>query len=436
MSDLPLGPDLGHPDSTIRLVSAVHRFRVPEMGAGKKISFTRAFKSAGSHSKTKALMAKADASRASLGEALIASHRTTTSDHSAVVRAASEYLPLMNKILLSCKIQPETARLDEKLIFEWASGMELKKKFCKSEALMYELVMVIVCNAMGTAGVACDASIAGDFAGSSRGFKAASGMMQFLAEDHLPKWIARGTSIEDKELPAEASVGVCDAFHSYFLGVGQQMAIATVLIKPGTPNYSLLSKLCLGITELLEKFVNTIRTRAAVQMSRMDKEFFTLITFQINLQRALSQYFMARSVWEKKEEYGLAIAMLKEAMQGMKTRDIPTGKGLPPIEKKSPLKVLENDVKDFKKHMNTLLGSWEHDNSKVYFDRMYDFVPEERKLHKGVVMMKSEPFVMEEVDPVPLGPPGKPGEEDNSQFHDDAALARRLQDLETAESKK
>lgn len=432
MADYPLGPDLGHPDSVIRLASAIHRFRMPEMGATRKISYVRSFKSVGSHPKTKALTAKADASRASLGEALVASHRTTNTNHDAVVRAADEYLPLMNQILLSCKIQPETARLDEKLLFEWASGMEKNKKFFKSEALMYELVMTISSKAMGTAGVACDASIAGDFAASSRGFKAASGMMQFLAEDHLPKWIARGTAIEDKQLPAEASVGVCDAFHTYFLAVGQQMAVATVLIKPGTPNYSLLSKLCLGISELLEKFTTTIRSKAPNQKERIDPAFFKLVTFQINFQRALSTYFLSRTVWEKNEEYGLAIAMLKDAISGMKTRASPGEKGLPEIDSKSPLKSLLSDIKDFKKHMNLLLADWEHDNMKVYFDRMLPFVPEDRKLHKGVIMMKPEMFIIEDVDPVPLGTYAKTGAEDLGQFHDDAALARQLQDMELA----
>jgi len=290
-----IGPDLGHPDSVIRLASAVHRFRCPEMGAGRKVTYTRSFKTCGSHPKTKALLAKADSSRASLGESLVASRRSSTTDVSSVVRAADEYFPLMSQILLSCKIQPETARLDEKLVFEWSSGLETKTKICKSEALMYELVMVIASKAIGTAGVACDNSIAGDFAASSRGYKAAAGMMQFLAEDHLPKWIARGTAIEDRELPSEACVAVCDGFHTLFLGMGQQMAVATVLIKPGTPNYGLLAKLCLGIVELMERFIGGMRGKAGPQMAKMDTGFFTLITFQINFQRALSTYFLARS---------------------------------------------------------------------------------------------------------------------------------------------
>jgi len=121
--------------------------------------------------------------------------------------------------------------------------------------------------------------------------------------------------------------------------------------------------------------------------------------------------------------------MLKDAMQEMRTRDSPTGRGLPPIDyKSSPLKMLDKDIKDFKKHMNTLLKEWEHDNNKVYFDKNYDFVPEEKKLHKGLIMMKPEPFVPEEVDPVPLGPPN--AEIDSSQYHDDAAMARRMQDME------
>lgn len=413
-----VGPNLSHPDSTIRLVSAVHRFRCPEMGALKKVSYRRAFKTCGGHSRTKALLEKADASRASVAGALIVSQQTVNENDDSVVRATSEYLPIMGQLLLSCKIQPETARLDEKLLYEWSSGIEKVKKFFRSEALMYELVMVMASNALGNAGVACRDSVNGDFAAASRGFKKSAGMMQFLAEDLLPKWIANGTGIEDKQLPAEANVGVCDSFHTYFLAVGQQMAVSTLLIKPGTPNYSLLAKLCLGVCELLEKFMTAIRTgKAAAKMDLIDSVFFTLVSFQIKFQRALSTYFLSRSIWEKKEEYGLAISMLKDAMALLKA--------IPEIDAKSPLKMLKEDIKDFKKHNSILLAEWEKDNCTVYFDRVFPAVPENRKLQKGVIMMKPEQFVMEDDDPVPFGH----FKTDHAQ---DIEMARQMQDEEMA----
>lgn len=415
-----VGPNLSHPDSTIRLVSAIHRFRCPEMGALKKVSYRKAFKTCGSHSKTKALLAKADASRASVGEALIVSQRTANENDDSVVRATTEYLPVMGQLLLSCKIQPETARLDEKLMFEWSSGIEKVKKFFRSEALMYELIMVIASNALGTAGVACRDSVNGDFAAASRGFKKSAGMMQFLAEDHLPKWIANGTGIEDKQLPAEASVGVCDSFHTYFLAVGQQMAVSTLLIKPGTPNYSLLAKLCLGVCELLEKFMTAMRSKAASKMDLIDPVFFTLVSFQIKFQRVLSTYFLSRSIWEKRVEYGLAISMLKDAMALLKA--------IPDIDAKSPLKMLTKDIKDFKKHNSILLAEWEKDNSTVYFDRVFPAVPENKKLQKGVIMMKPEEFVMEGGDPVHFGPPST----GKDYYARDIEMARQMQDEEMA----
>merc|ERR1719264_527389 len=98
---------------------------------------------------------------------------------------------------------------------------------------------------------------------------------------------------------------------------GQQMAIATLLSKSDTPNYTLVSKLCLGTAELLEQFMATIKSRASNQMPRMDNNFFTLVTFQISMQRSLSNYFLARSFWEAKD-YGVGIALMKESMSSLK----------------------------------------------------------------------------------------------------------------------
>jgi hypothetical protein len=48
--------NLDHPDSAIRLASAVHRFQVPKMNPERKISFARSFSTTGRHEKTRKLM--------------------------------------------------------------------------------------------------------------------------------------------------------------------------------------------------------------------------------------------------------------------------------------------------------------------------------------------------------------------------------------------
>jgi glutamyl/glutaminyl-tRNA synthetase len=45
--------DLGHPDSAIRLASAVHRFKMPRPNPERKLSFAQSFRSAGSSEKTR-----------------------------------------------------------------------------------------------------------------------------------------------------------------------------------------------------------------------------------------------------------------------------------------------------------------------------------------------------------------------------------------------
>lgn len=49
---------LPHPDSCIRLASAVHRFKVPVIDPDQRLSFAKSFKTTGTHPKTKTVMLK------------------------------------------------------------------------------------------------------------------------------------------------------------------------------------------------------------------------------------------------------------------------------------------------------------------------------------------------------------------------------------------
>eukprot|EP00594_Rhizosolenia_setigera_P018711 CAMPEP_0178960730 /NCGR_PEP_ID=MMETSP0789-20121207/13146_1 /TAXON_ID=3005 /ORGANISM="Rhizosolenia setigera, Strain CCMP 1694" /LENGTH=465 /DNA_ID=CAMNT_0020644151 /DNA_START=74 /DNA_END=1471 /DNA_ORIENTATION=+ len=448
------GPDLSHPDSLIRLVSTVTRMQCPEIISAKNLSFEKSFKSVAKHPSTKTLMTKADRARTKLADSLVQSRVVSSSSEQgkihqqAVVGNAKEYLPLLHQILLSCKVQSEVARLNKRLIFEWTSGLETKKRPFASEALMYELIMIIATEGVSTGGMACDNCMDGDFLVSSRNYQKAAGIFQFLAEDQIPKWISRGSDVEDSDLPNESVVGVCEAFSLYYLATAQQMAVANVLSKPGTPNYGLLSKLTLAISEKMTQFVSAMRTqKAALQMSRIDPAFFTICTFQIYFQKAISMYFQARSIWDKGEEYGLAISMLEDSMNKMKTREYPASPGIPEISKKSPMKAVENDLISFRSHMRTLHTSWDSDNSKVYFMEVPSIVPEDRKVTKGIHISKVEVYALKDVEPVHFGgydeeiegrpsannnnnelppPPSYSSTMDAKQIADDEALAREL----------
>lgn len=419
--DLP-DPKLGHPDAAIRLASAVHRFRVPVMT--KTVSYERSFRTTGTHTKTRTVLLKADSSRKQLKEALDA--KTISGER--VYNEATRYLPLIQQLLLTCQVQPEVARLDERLIFEWQSGVEKDPQPFTSEALMYDVVMTIGCQALGKAATATEASIAGDFAAASRSYATAAGMMEFLATDHLPKWIAKGSNVVADQLPTEATIGAAAAFGDLLLANGQQMAVATVLMKPGTPNYGLLAKLCMGIVERLENFVSAMRKSSFTQMNRMDPDFFTLVTFQINLQKSLLNYFYARSLWDS-QEYGLSIATLNEAKQLLNTRKNGAAAGMPDITKTSPLKPLQGDLTDLKAHMVTLLKHYERDNSTVYFERVPEAVPEGKKLQTAVQLTKPVPYKLADVEPLPLTMPGSGGGGRGGGMggRSDSDLARELQ---------
>lgn len=149
-----------------------------------------------------------------------------------------------------------------------------------------------------------------------------------MGETLLPDWMAKSKQHAEmeKESLAETRVGVSVALASLHMAMSQQMAIATILVKPDEPNYSLLGKLCLGVAVELESFVSTMRSKSAVHMARMESGFLTFVTFQINVQRALGMYFLSRSLWNA-SEYGVAIAALSEANVAMRTRTTPTGRG-------------------------------------------------------------------------------------------------------------
>ncbi|KAG7344225.1 BRO1-like domain containing protein [Nitzschia inconspicua] len=416
--DLPK-EDMSHPDSAIRLASAVHRFHCPKTNPDRKVSFAKSFNSCGKHEKTRKTMLKCDDTRKRLEEALSA----TSVSHERVVADARKYLPFIHTVLVSCKFQPEMARLDERLVFEWQSGVETKPKFYKSEAIMMDVTMCILCEGLGKAGVATEASVAGEFAAASREYAAAAGVFQFLADDHLPKWVARGTRVAEDDLPVECCVDTAKGLSILFQANAQQMAVATVLIKAGTPNYSLVAKLCLGIHEQLEEFVVYMREKAFTQMTRIDKDFFTLITFQVSLQKALSLYFYARSLWEQQSEYGLAIAVLSEATVHLRTKESPTSPtGMPDVAKIPPLKALTKDLNDLRGHMGHLLHLWEKDNSSIYFESVPRSVPADKKLEKGLCMNKVEKYHLADADPVLLSLP------EDALKRSDSDLARELQE--------
>ena len=330
-------------------------------------------------------------------------------------------IQLHKRIGSSCKVQPEMARLDKKLIFEWMSGIEDKPRAFVSEALMYDLTMAVACEGLGRAAAATENSVAGEFAAAARHYAAAAGVFEYLHADHLPKWISKGSNVDAKDLPSECHASTAKALRLLFQANGQQMAVATVLIKPGTPNYTLLAKLCLGIAETLEDFSGYLRRECFESQSRMDKDFFTLVAFQTGMQQALSLYFQARASWEK-TDYGIAIALLSEATVGLRTREAVGSKGLPDISRAPALKALVPDLQDLRTHCQTLLHEWEKDNNSIYYNAVPQHVPAGKRLSEGVKMNRMEAYKLEDPEPHLLVVPE--GELQRS----DSELARELQE--------
>jgi hypothetical protein len=304
--------------------------------------------------------------------------------------------------------------LDIRLIFSWYSGIEYqiknsntkkkqKKHYFDSEALTYELVLAIAAYALSESNLGCDACQEGKFPDASRQFTKTASIFRLLGNDIVPNWMANSKQYAEMESDclAETRVGVCVAFTSLYDAMSQQMAVAVILAKPGIPNYVLVGKLCLGIAEELDTFVSTMRAKSPVQMSRLEPSFLTMITFAINIQRAASLYFLARSLWTE-SEYGVAISALSEATVAMRTRSSITGRGLPEIDPNGPLKLLYIESNKFRQHMTSLLSAWEKDNQLVYFEKVPPSVPANKGL-KAIQLKKSDQYILEIRDIVPLG---------------------------------
>jgi len=397
----------------------------------KKINFLNAFRTVGSHPSTQSVLKTANSTRDYLYKSLDTGKKDAP--HKTIVSAAQKYITPIHQLLVACRVQPENARLDERLVFEWSTGIEDKERSFQSEAIMYELVMAIATEAMATAGVGTDECTNGEFAAACRCFKKASGIFDYLSSTQLPQWLSKGGKIDNDALPAEAKVAVCEAFKVLMCGIAQQMAVATLLMKDGTPNWSLLAKLSLGISEQFKEFVSIMRSKASFTKTRIDPEFFTLMTFQIELQHSLSFYFHARHFWEKELEYGLGIAMMNKAISMTKTRDTPTSRGLPEIKSKSPLKSVEKDLNGVKSHMRIVLQAWEKDNSIVYFDKVPLDLPRDKVLSEGTQMMKPDPYELDVPEPVALIMPDSDNPPPPPNTDDDAELARQLQEQLNAE---
>ena len=155
-------------------------------------------------------------------------------------------------------------------------------------------------------------------------------------------------------------------------------------------------------------------------MSRLDPNFLTLVTLQINVHKSLTLYFQSRSSWEQ-DDYGIAIALLSEATVALRQREHVAAHGIPDVKAIPALSPLANDLNDLRVHMAMLLRSWEKDNSSVYFTGVPQQVPAEKKLKEGIQMKRKTDYKLQEAEPYLLSL------SDHAIKRSDSDLARELQ---------
>ena len=271
------------------------------------------------------------------------------------------FLPCHDRMILNSTPTFASFQHVDRLVFEWTSSLEVEAKrgkkpvLYKSEAMMYDMVMTIASQAFAEAHLANAEAKAENFVEATKHYKSASGVMSFLANEQLPKWAGQGNNAFDHNLPCETSIEVCEAFAQMFLAMAQQMAVATVLRKPGEPNVGLLAKLSLGVAEKFEGCLAIFRGKTTKNLPRIDPAIISYVENQSKLHRSLSEYYQARTMWDKillgdrLTGYGIAIVMLRESINVLASLS-------KSISTKSRLIVLLD-------HMKMVLASWEKDNN-------------------------------------------------------------------------
>jgi hypothetical protein len=255
--------------------------------------------------------------------------------------------------------------------------------------------MTIGTISVAAAGAACANSLRGDFVEACNNFKKAASVMAYMHSQHLPQWVALGSSTSEADLPAECVRNVAVGFEKVFLAHAQQMAVAKALQASSDKiNMALMAKLTKGVAETLDAFVSQLRANAGMHFCRLPGPYLSYITFQGMLQDAVSVYFQARKEWAGGENRGIAVAMMGQCRKSLEVRDTVTSKGIPEAinSSSSPLHVLKPTLDEFKKHVDGIIASWLKDVNTVYFEKVPAAVPVSSLLNKGMLMMKVEPW--------------------------------------------
>mmetsp|Transcript_9831 Transcript_9831/g.14229 ORF Transcript_9831/g.14229 Transcript_9831/m.14229 type:complete len:1309 (+) Transcript_9831:172-4098(+) len=384
------GPNRDYPIELVRLASAVTQFQCPIPGSRQLYKTSSA-----AHPETVACMKQADTVRMSLIESLSKS----TISYQITALAAKEYITCLRQIVLATQL----IQLDEHLQFEWKSGIESTKEAANvsSEVLMFELAMTVACQSLATECAGCDCSMAGDFASAGKQFKIAAGIWLYLYEEVLPNWNLENEALLN-DIPPEATTGVAVAMKDLNIAYAQQMAVSAALTNSSKPSYSLVAKLTLGTAEKIAEVVKLFKQKAASQLLRMDKSLLLLLNFQLEYQRILSNYFLARSLWDN-HEYGVATAMMLEATIALQKKSS-WWDSESSID--SSLSFLSKDMAAVRTHMTALLQSWQLDLETVYFVGVVQQIPSTKRLQTGMIMInKPEPYIVEDIVVLPLSIP-------------------------------
>jgi len=293
------------------------------------------------------------------------------------------HLPQLFKLMVSLNSQPPV-RLETALIFTWQSEFDLCH-FTYQE-LVFELAMMLYtkailqhkeANRLYRDNLTLNCGQAGQL------YLSAAGILQYLGEVLLPKWITQTGPVR----PPAVSANFCLFLANYFELVAQSSAIVKMMSKPvaegASRPFGLLGKLCQALVDRAIVALDQLSADRDIS-ARMHKDradIIEMVCYYREVGTALAVYYLGES-YRIKNETGIALTYLHKAKNMFRDQNPPGGsrRNQPtpydPSHPGIPHNLFTVEIGGILKNIDESIRQADRDNRMVYFQ----IIPPEAEL--------------------------------------------------------
>ena len=288
-------------DCLHRVCASLHKFRVPLCKNNGGVDYEASFVSSSGSEEATALVKNLNITR----KQMLVELSSPTNTGSMRLSCVDAYLPLIASLLNSLNMQPPVT-IEKQFVFEWRGAFNSDPNlYSQSSEMVFEVGMVLHTKAVLHYSLAYE-MLQGDTVSNlqlaGQNLKTAAGIMKFLGQDLLPKWLAGPAGKCSR--PPELSEEVCLAYAELFTASAQQMAFVKALTKVGGSPPVILSKVGAGVVSLITGNYDPARLLPEV------KQHFSVMR---ELYKALVAKHQAEA-HAAKDEKGIAIGYCHDAM--------------------------------------------------------------------------------------------------------------------------